>query len=122
MKFMCLAYEDEKIFDGMSREDWDALRDETVAYVESLRASGHLIATHALQSLKKSATVRVRDGSKLVMDGPFAEAKEQVGGYFLIEAKDREEALQLAARWPSARLGAIEVRPIEETLRVDKRY
>ena len=122
MKFMCLAYEDEKIFDGMSREDWDALRDETVAYVESLRASGHLIATHALQSLKKSATVRVRDGSKLVMDGPFAEAKEQVGGYFLIEAKDREEAVQLAARWPSARLGAIEVRPIEETLRVDKRY
>ena len=122
MKFMCLAYEDEKIFDEMSREEWDALRSETVAYVESLRASGHLIATHALQSLKKSSTVRVRDGSKLVTDGPFAEAKEQVGGYFLIEAKDRNEAVQLASQWPSARLGAIEVRPIEETLRPETRY
>jgi hypothetical protein len=122
MKFMCLAYEDEKIFAEMSREDWEKLRHETVAYVESLRASGHLIAAHALQSLKKSATVRVRNGSQLVMDGPFAEAKEQVGGFFLIEAKDREEALRLAARWPSARLGAIEVRPIEETLRADRRY
>jgi hypothetical protein len=66
--------------------------------------------------------VRVRGSSQLVTDGPFAEAKEQVGGYFLIEAKDRDEAVRLAARWPSARLGAIEVRPIEEALPSDGRY
>jgi hypothetical protein len=119
---MCLAYEDEKTFDDMSREEWDALRNETVAYVEDLRASGHLIATHALQTLRKAATVKVRAGTPLVTDGPFAEAKEQIGGFFLIDAKDRDEALRLAARWPSARLGAIEVRPIEEGLPADKRY
>ena len=122
MKFMCLAYEDEKIFDDMSPAEWEALRQETIAYVEDLRANGHLVATHALQSLRKSTTVRVRGGSKIVTDGPFAEAKEQVGGYFLIEAKDRDEAVRLAARWPSARLGAIEVRPIEEALPADARY
>jgi hypothetical protein len=122
MKFMCFAYEDEKLFADMSREDWDALRRETEAYVERLRASGHLVATHALQTLRKAATVRVRNGSRLVMDGPFAEAKEQVGGYFLIEAQDRDEAVRLAAGWPSARLGAIEVRPIQDTLPTDTRY
>ena len=122
MKFMCLAYEDERIFDDMSPAEWEALRQETIAYVEDLRANGHLVATHALQSLRKSTTVRVRGGSKIVTDGPFAEAKEQVGGYFLIEAKDRDEAVRLAARWPSARLGAIEVRPIEEALPADARY
>ncbi|MEO6029281.1 MAG: YciI family protein [Candidatus Binatia bacterium] len=122
MKFMCLAYEDEQTFKEMSQKEWDALREETVAYVTDLRDSGHLISTHALQSLRKTATVRVRGGSKLVTDGPFAEAKEQIGGFFLIDAKDREEAVQLASRWPSARLGAIEVRPIEETLPTDKRY
>ncbi len=122
MKFMCLAYEDEATFKDMSQEDWDALRNETIAYVTDLRDSGHLIATHALQSLRKTATVRVRGGSKLVTDGPFAEAKEQIGGFFLIDAKDRDEAVQLASRWPSARLGAIEVRPIEETLPTDTRY
>mgnify|MGYP003694429439 CR=1 FL=1 len=122
MKFMCLAYEEEEKLNALSASEWDALRTETIDYVDTLRAKGHLISTHALQSVRKAATVQVRNGQRLVTDGPFAEAKELIGGFFLIEASDREEALEVAARWPSARLGTIEVRPIEEVLPTDKRY
>ena len=122
MKFMCLAYEEESKLNALSADDWDALRRETIDYVERLRASGHLVLTYALQSTRKAATVRVRSGRRLATDGPFAEAKEVIGGFFLIEARDRDEALELAAQWPSARIGAIEVRPIEEVLPQDKRY
>ncbi len=122
MKFMCLAIEEEAQLNALSADEWTALRGETIAYVEAMQRSGHLIATHALQSARKSTTVRVRAGRRLVSDGPFAEAKEVVGGYFLIEARDREEALELAARWPSARFGVIEVRPVEDGLNPDKRY
>jgi hypothetical protein len=122
MKFMCLAYEDEEKLDALSPSEWAALRDETIAYVEALRASGSLVVTHALQSTRKAATVRVRAGRARVTDGPFAEAKEVVGGFFVIEARDRDEAIELASRWPSARLGAIEVRPTEEALPADRRY
>ena len=92
MKFMCLMYEEEEKLNALSRDDWAALRDETIAYVETLRAAGSLVATHALQSTRKAATVRVRDGRPRVTDGPFAEAKEVVGGFFVIEARDRDEA------------------------------
>jgi hypothetical protein len=119
---MCLAYEEEAKLNALSPSEWSALRAETLAYVDSLRASGHLIVTFALQSTRMATTVRMRAGARLVTDGPFAEAKEVIGGFFLIEARDRDEALELASRWPSARLGAIEVRPIEEALRPDKRY
>lgn len=122
MKFMCLAYEDEAKLDALTEREWDALRTETIDYVETLRAGGHLVLTYALQSVRTAASVKVREGKRLVTDGPFAEAKELIGGFFLIEARDRDEALALAAGWPSARLGAIEVRPIEETLPKDKRY
>ena len=122
MKFMCLAYEEEAKLNALSPSEWAALRAETIAYVETLRATGRLVVTFALQTTRMAATVRMRAGARLVTDGPFAEAKEVIGGFFLIEARDREEALELAARWPSARLGAIEVRPIEETLPPDKRY
>src|SRR5262249_60840434 len=119
---MCLAYEEEAALNALSRSDWGALRNETIAYVESLRANGHLVVTHALQSTRTAATVRMRKGRRLVTDGPFSEAKEVIGGFFLVEARDREEALEIASRWPSARLGAIEGRPIEEALRGDRRY
>ena len=122
MKFMCLAYEDEEKLDALSPSEWAALRDETIAYVEALRASGSLVVTHALQSTRKAATVRVRAGRARVTDGPFAEAKEVIGGFFVIEARDRDEAIELASRWPSARLGAIEVRPIEDALPAERRY
>ena len=107
---------------ALSASEWADLRAETIAYVETLRASGRLVVTFALQSTRTAATVRMRGGKRLVTDGPFAEAKEIIGGFFLIEARDREEALEVAARWPSARLGAIEVRPVEEALPPDKRY
>ena len=122
MKFMCLAYEEEENLNALSASEWVALRDETIAYVETLRASGHLVVTYALQSTRKAATVRVRAGRPSVTDGPFAEAKEVIGGFFVIEARDRQEAVEVASRWPSARLGAIEVRPVEGALPTARRY
>lgn len=122
MKYLCLAYEEERTLDALTPEEWDALRRETLAYVETLRQGGHLVITQALQSVRTAATVRVRGGNLSVTEGPFAETKELLGGFFLIEARDRDEAVGLAARWPSARLGSIEVRPIEEELPLDRRY
>lgn len=122
MKYLCMAYEEEGKLNSLSRSEWDVLRGETLDYVEALRKSGHLIVTHALRSVRTAATVRVRKGGVSVTDGPFAETKEQLGGFFLIEAGDLNEAVALAAKWPSARIGSIEVRPIEEELREDRRY
>ncbi|QXP82918.1 YciI family protein [Methylococcus sp. ANG] len=122
MKYLCLAYEEEKTLNDLSRDEWDVLRGETLAYVDELQKSGHLLAANALQSVRTATTVRVRNGRLSVTDGPFAETKEQLGGFFLIEARDLNEALHIASRWPSARLGSIEVRPIEETLRPEGRY
>ena len=85
-------------------------------------ARGKLLATHALQSVHASTTVRVRQGRVSTTDGPFAETKETLGGFFLIEAPDLDAAIAIAARWPSARIGSIEVRPIEEALRPEGRY
>ena len=122
MKYLCLAYEEQKKLDDLSRSEWHALRAETLAYVDTLQKSGHLILTNALKSARSSATVRVRDGQRSVVDGPYAETKEQLGGFFLIEARDRNEAIEVASRWPSARIGSIEVRPVEEVLREERRY
>jgi hypothetical protein len=122
MKYLCLAYEEESTFGEMSRSEWDALRGETLAYVEALRKNGQLVATEPLQSSRTAATVRVRNGAASVLDGPYPDTKEQLGGYFLIEARDMREAIEVAARWPSARLGSIVVRPIEDGLPEDRRY
>jgi len=122
MKFMCLAYEDENIFHEMPEPDWHALREETLNYVQFLIDNNHLVSTHPLQSAKTASTVRIREGRLKVIDGPFAETKEQIGGFFLIEARDFDEAVEIASNWPSARLGTIEVRPIEDALRMDQRY
>lgn len=122
MKYLCLAWEEESQLDGLTREEWDVLRRETLDYVESLRDSGHLLAAQALQSARNGVSLRVRGGSLATTDGPFAETKEQLGGIFLIEAADLNEAIQIAARWPSAQIGTIEVRPVEEELREEGRY
>src|SRR5262245_7049876 len=122
MKFLCLAYEEQRILDDLNEAEWHALRDETIGYVERLRRNGHLIDTRPLQSATTASTVRVRNGTSSITGGPFAETKEQIGGYALIEAADYDEALRLAADWPSARFGTIEVRPIDEELRRDRRY
>ena len=122
MKYLCLAYEEESKLNALSKSEWDALRAETLTYVDELRSSGRLISTEPLQSVSTAATVRVRDGKVSITDGPFAETKETLGGFFLINASDLNEAIQVASRWPSARLGSIEVRPIEAGLPTDRRY
>lgn len=122
MKFLCLAYEDENIFHRMPHSEWLQLRDETLAYVANLRENGQLIMTEPLQSARKANTVQIRNGLATITDGPFAETKEQLGGFFLIEAKDQKEALQIALKWPSAHLGTIEVRPLEPGLSTEARY
>lgn len=122
MKYLCIAYEEQKKLDDLTRDEWQVLRKETLDYVESLRTSGRLVITHALQGAATAATVRVRGGKTDVTDGPFAETKEQIGGFFLIQARDQREAIEIAAKWPSARIGSIEVRPIEEELKPDRRY
>lgn len=122
MKFLCLAYEAEETFTSMPAKEWEALREETLAYVDSLQKSGQLVLTNALQSARKASMVRVRKGEVLITDGPFAETREQIGGFFLIEAKDKDEAIRIASKWPGARFGNIEVRPVEEALRTEGRY
>ncbi len=122
MRYLCLAYEEEDRLNSLTRGEWDTLRAETLTYMELLRSRGHIISAEALQSVRAAATVRVRNSRVSVTDGPFAETKESLGGFFLITARDLNEAIQLASKWPSARLGSIEVRPIEEELREDGRY
>lgn len=122
MKYLCMAYEDEDVLNVLSRSEWDALRNETLAYLEDLRKRGHVVAAEALQSIRTSTTVRVRDGKTSITDGPFAETKEQLGGFFLINATDLNEAIYIASKWPSARFGSIEVRPIESELPEESRY
>jgi hypothetical protein len=122
MKYLCLAYEEESALNALSRREWDDLRQETLDYVAALRDSGHLLVTEPLQSASSGVSIRVRDGNLSTTDGPFAETKEQLGGIFLIDARDLNEAIQIAAGWPSAKIGTIEVRPIEAELRHEGRY
>ena len=118
MKYLCLAYYNEKAFDALSRTEVDALVSQCPAYDEALRKSGHLVIQASLGSTRATTTVRPRNGKPLVTDGPFIETKEQVGGFFIIEARDLNEAIRVASKHPAANLGeqvgwAIEVRPIE---------
>ena len=122
MKFLCLAYEEEGKLDALSRGEWDGLRRDTLEYVEKLRKTGYLIHAEPLQHTRSAVSVRVRGGDLSTTDGPFAETKEQLGGFFLIEAKDRDEAIQIASAWPSARIGTIEVRPVVAGLQPEGRY
>jgi len=122
MKYLCLAYEEEQKLNALSESEWHALRDETLAYVEELRKRGQYVTSAALQSVHTATTVRVRNGRLSATDGPFAETKETLGGIVLIEARDLNDALQVAANWPSARIGSIEVRPIAEELPTERRY
>src|SRR5262245_36092184 len=112
MKFLCLVYAEEKRLATLSEREWDALVAENLALCESLRQSGHYVSAAPLQPVATAATVRVRGGTPSTTDGPFAETKEQLGGYYLIEARDGQEASQVAARIPGARLGSVEVRAL----------
>lgn len=122
MKYICLAYEEERILNALSQSEWEVLRRETLNYVQELQKKNILISAEPLQSAKAASTVRVRSGKTSITDGPFAETKETLGGFFLINARDLNEAIGVAAKWPSARFGSIEVRPIDAELRKDSRY
>ena len=117
MQYLCLVYADEARVNGMSQHEIDALIDETAANNEELRASGQLVLAQALEQVDEAMTVRVRDGRLSVTDGPFTETNEQLGGFVLVEARDLNEALQIAGRIPSARLGSVEVRPVIDLTR-----
>lgn len=112
MKFLCLVYAEEAKLGAMSDRDGRALTDESLGYDDVLRAGGHFVVANALESVRTAATVRVRKRKVTITDGPFAETKEQLVGFILIDAKSRSEAVKLASKIPLARLGSIEVRAI----------
>jgi hypothetical protein len=112
MQYMLLIYDAEEALSKMSPEENRRFFEEYMTFTEEIRASGHLRGGDALQSIRTATTVRTREGKTATTDGPFAETREQLGGYYLIEAKDLDEALKIAARVPSARTGSIEIRPL----------
>jgi hypothetical protein len=107
LKYLCLVYGEEKEIGAMTD-------DECMAYDQALRNAGRCLASEALQPVRTAATVRVRNGKVSVKDGPFAEAKECVAGFYLIDAADLNDAIQIASQMPPARVGGIEVRPVRE--------
>ena len=111
MKYLCLVYGEEKALDALSEGEMAVLVEESLAYDDVLRRSGHYIESAALQQVNAAKTVRVRDHKTAITDGPFAETKEQLLGFILIDAKDLDDAVEVAAKIPSAANGSIEVRP-----------
>jgi hypothetical protein len=114
MKYMFMIYHDENVLDAIPEKEMQALVDSAIEYAEELRRSGHYIASDALQRTGTARTIRVSAGKVSTTAGSFAETKEQLGGFFVIEAKDMDEACAVAARFPPARVGVIEVRPVDE--------
>jgi hypothetical protein len=114
MKYLCLVYHEEATIDALPASEYDAIMRDVLAYREELRRGGHYIVSSPLQPVRAATTVRVRGGAVSVTDGPFAETKEQLGGFYLIEAGDLDEAIRLATQMPPARVGSIEVRPLDE--------
>jgi hypothetical protein len=114
MRYLCLIYDEEKKMAAMSKGEQDAFMGEYFAFTEDIKKSGHYVGGEALQPVGTATTVRLRSGKMSTTDGPFAETKEQLGGYYLINAKDLNDALQVASRIPSAKTGTVEVRPIQE--------
>jgi len=114
MKYLCLIYSDETQWPMLSKPEIDKMMSEYREFTSGIQASGHYIGGNRLEPTQAASTVRVRNGKVSTTDGPFAETKEQLGGYYLVEAKDLNEAIQVASRIPGARHGSIEVRPIAE--------
>ncbi len=112
MKYLCLIYENEAQGAALPEADMQTMMAEYMAYSENLAKQGHMLAGEGLQPTATATTVRVRGGKVSTTDGPFMETKEQLGGFYLIEARDLNEAIRLASGIPSARWGAVEVRPV----------
>jgi hypothetical protein len=113
MKYLCLIYDEEKTFTGMSKAETEAFMGEYFAFTEGIKKSGHYLGGEALKPVHTATTVRIRNGKVSTTDGPFAETKEQLGGFYMIEARDLNDAIQVASKIPSARFGSVEVRPVE---------
>jgi hypothetical protein len=118
MQYMLLIYGDEKMAASMSEAEAGKFMAEFNVFSKSIAESGNFVAGGRLQPTSSATTVRVREGKTLTTHGPFAETREQFGGYYLVEARDLDEALALAARIPAARLGSIEVRPLRSVPQV----
>jgi len=114
MRYLCLIYKDELEWEKLPPAELTRIMGEFSSFTDSVRKNGHYVGGNALAPTHAATTVRVRQGKLATTDGPFAETKEQLGGYFLLEARDLNEAIQLAARIPVARIGSIEVRPLME--------
>jgi hypothetical protein len=114
MKFMFTIYHDPKVLEAMPETEMQALVDSAIEYAEELKRTGHFIASNALQRNQTARTVRVHGGKVSTTANPFAETKEQLGGFFVIEAKDMDEACAIAAKFPGARVAVLEVRPVQE--------
>ena len=114
MKYVCLGYVDEKLWDSLPESEGNAIMDRCFAYQDELTRRGHFVGGELLQAPRNSATLRFRDGAVAVTDGPFAETKEQIGGFLLLEARDLNEAIQLVSRHPGVRIGPWEIRPVED--------
>jgi hypothetical protein len=112
MRYICLIYEQESLWAKMSQAEKETVFADYYRFQDDINKSGHYVAGDPLEPTHTATTVRVRNGKTQTTDGPFAETREQLGGYYLIEAKDLDEAVAIAARIPGARLGSIEVRPV----------
>jgi hypothetical protein len=112
MKYLCLIYDEEKKLEKMSKEEGDKFMGDYFAFTDGIKKSGHHVSSEALQSVSSATTIRMRNGKLSTTDGPFAETKEQLGGFYLVEAKDLNEAIQVAAKIPSVQTGSIEIRPV----------
>jgi hypothetical protein len=114
MKYLCLVYVEEKILNALPKSERQSLSDESVAYCDKLQKVGHLLAASRLHPVDTATTVQVREGKPSTTDGPFAETKEQLGGFLMLDVPDLNDAIRIASHIPGARIGSVEVRPMKE--------
>ena len=114
MKYILLVHHNEEVLGSLSQTDLQQMRAESVQLANDIHLSGHYLDAAPLQPVSTAVSVRVREGKRVVTDGPFAETREQLGGYFFIDAGDLDQALDIAARIPGARIGTVEIRPVME--------
>src|SRR5688500_4630529 len=121
MKFMLLIYNDSALLDALPAAEADGMMRDCLAHADELHGAGHLIESQMLQGAERAKSVRIRNGRLSATDGPFAEVKEVLGGFNLIEATDMDEAVRIAAQFPWARTGCVEVRPVQDIDAVRRR-
>ncbi|CUQ66508.1 YciI family protein [Candidatus Nitrospira inopinata] len=114
MKYLCLIYVEEKALNALPKNERKAISDESIAYCDQLQKIGQLLAASPLHPVETATTVRVRNGQVSITDGPFAETKEQLGGFLMLDVQDLNDAVRIASRFPAARIGSVEVRPMKE--------